>query len=98
MINKAAERLAPSVASVGETEVKHLSHLASGLRDIATGSQACNEGDALLTMETRIVPVPILALLALINGVEEVGTRMAHFHISHGSEVGKRQLLVGGLR
>ena len=49
-------------------------------------------------MDSRIVPVPVLALLTLIHRVEQIGTCLTELDVADGPKVGDRQRLFGRLR
>ena len=48
--------------------------------------------------KSRVIPIPVLTLLALIHRIEEIWARPAHLDVTYRPEVRNRQLLRRRLR
>ena len=90
------ERVGERRASFVDIEMKQRRHGRRCVRDSSTRRQRSNERDRFLAGYLSEGPIPVLALLALINRVEQVGARPWNTRVSHRPEIRYGHLFFGG--
>src|SRR2546428_5724997 len=81
------------MAALVQVEPQRVPHPRCSFFDVARQTRAAHERKGILARGTREVAVPLLALLADVDGVEQVRARAFDALVAGGAEVGDRNAL-----
>src|SRR5665213_3685442 len=73
--DKSTQRFTPVRASITRPEGQYAIHLGRGLDNVQVRAERTNEINAGLSVTSRVVAIPVLALLTQKHSVQKIGTR-----------------------
>ena len=93
LFDEEPECLAPAAPALVRCEPEHLPHLIGCLDDVRPAVSVPTNGTGVLPVQARVVAVPVLPLLALVDRVQEVWARPADLGVPDCAEVRDRERL-----
>lgn len=97
VLDQDPESIRPGGATVRNVESKRRAHLGRRRDGIGSSGKRADGIDARLLIHDRELPVPLLPLLALVDGVKQIRARTRHTGVTDRPEIGYRYLLSGRL-